>query len=184
MNASPRRHGIIFGFLFMVLCGCVMTSQNDIIKNDDATLMFGGQKTLLWIGHDGQQILLERLQGERDRTYLAQSIDDPADSTPVRFLEWPEFDLLPEERAYIATAELKEDKTKEKTWYYQLLTNDVTKNIWTSWSFDPPDGKEIKLENLDQLKTALKAMVENKHYKRRELIVFRAATDNSLNQKN
>lgn len=184
MRANPRTHRTVLFVLLMLLCGCVITSEHDIIKNDEATLMFGNQKTLLWIGHDGQQILLERLAGERDRTYLAQSIDDPADSTPVRFLEWPEFDLLPQERAYIATAELKDEKTKEKTWYYQLLTNDVTKNIWSSWSFDPQDGKEIKVENLEQLKDALKTMVENKHYKRRELIVFRAATDSSLNEKN
>ncbi len=179
MQKHRRSKATIFVFLTLILSGCVMTSKHDIIKNDQATLMFGGQKNLLWIGHDGQQILLERMLGESDRTYIAQSVEDPSDATPVRFLEWPEFSLLPDEKAYIATAELTEGKDKEKIWYYQLLTNNLVKNIWTSWSFDPPDGKHIEIKNLDELKSALNTMVENKHFKRRELIVFRAASDMS-----
>lgn len=173
----------VLGLFLIVLCGCVITSDKEIIRNDDATIMFGGHQDLLWIDHDNQEILLERLSGEKDRTYLAFALNDPAEATSVRFLEWPEFDLIPGERAYIIIAEIMSEKDRQTNWYYQLLTYDTIKNIWAGWSFDPPEGKERKVQNLEELKGVLKAMIENKHFKRRELIVFRAAGNNTHDRK-
>lgn len=166
---------ILLVLTLFFLSGCVISSDTDIIKNNDATVMFGGQQNLLWIDNDGQQILLERLSGDWDNSYMAQDIANPADSSRVRFLSWPEFELLPGESAFIATAEMIDKNNVATAWYYQLLTYDSTRNIWATWSFDPPDGKELKVRTLDELKKSLTRMIKDKHFKRRELIVFRAS---------
>ena len=157
------------------LCGCVIKSNKEIINNDDALRMFGGAKNLLWVGHDGEKILLEKYEDNYDRTYMARSLEDPSDSLLVRFYKWKDSDLVPGEDVYIV-----EGITKEKgkdVYYFQLLTFDTTKSVWTNWSYNPPDNNEKLVENLDGLKETFKTMMKEKSFLRKELLVFRAATE-------
>lgn len=168
-----RQVKILMLFSVLFLCGCVIKSEKEIIKNDQSTLMFKGAKNLIWITHDDQQIMLERLKGKFDRTYLGRSLEDLSEIVMVRFYKWPEENLIPGEDLYIVSGYLEEKGSK--AYYYQLLTHDSSSEKWTTWAYNSPDNKEVKVENFDQLLHTFRKMIEDKHFIRQELITFKSA---------
>ncbi len=159
----------------LLLCGCVIKSRNEIIKNDQSVVMFKGAKNLIWITHDDQEIMLEKLNGKLDRTYLGRSLEDLSDTILVRFYKWPDSNLIPDEDVYIISGYLNEKN--EQAYYYQLLTFAPATKVWTSWVYDAPDNTEIKVKNLNELKQALKKMIEDRHLKRLELVTLKPASE-------
>lgn len=163
----------------LLLCACVIKSNKEIIRNKDSEMMFGGARNLLWVAHDHQKILLEKYQKEFDRTYLASSLDDPSESVIVRFYKWKDSDVVPNEDAFIVSGTVinKNQGKRKRVYYYQLLTFDPAKNVWTTWSYEPPDDKEIVVTSMDSLKKSFKQMVEKKYFMRQQLLAFKVATD-------
>lgn len=159
----------------LFLCACVIKSENEIINNDQSEKMFGGEKNLMWVGQDKQEIMLERMNGKFDRTYIARSLDDLSDSIIVRFMRWDEESLIPNEDVYIVSG--FEENRKEKIYYYQLLTYDPDKKVWTSWTYEDPDNTEIKVMTMPELKKSFRKMLQTKQFKRQELLAFTKASD-------
>lgn len=161
------------------LCGCVIKSKKEIIRDNDAEMMFNGAKNLLWIADDSQKILLEKYDEEYDRTYLASSVEDPSETVIVRFYNWKDGTPIPNEETYIVSGTIINTTPRKgkRIYYYQLLTFDPLKNVWTTWNFSPPDDKEIVVNNIAELKKAFKMMIEEKYFKRKEQLAFRVATD-------
>ncbi|MBK6895607.1 MAG: hypothetical protein IPH06_03320 [Alphaproteobacteria bacterium] len=181
MFSRPVTFQTLLFLSLLVLSGCVIKSRNEIISNEQSEIMLGGARHLLWITHDNESILLERFQKELERTYFASSLSDPSENVIVRFYKWSGAELVPNEDTFIVAAVTTNKKNRE--YYYQLLSFDPSKSVWTTWSYTPPDDKEIIVSDLKELKNAFKTMVEKKYFQRKELLCFRIAHDTIVVEK-
>jgi hypothetical protein len=181
MFSRPVTFQTLLFLSLLVLSGCVIKSRNEIISNEQSEIMLGGARHLLWITHDNESILLERFQKELERTYFASSLSDPSENVIVRFYKWSGAELVPNEDTFIVAAVTTNKKNRE--YYYQLLSFDPSKSVWTTWSYTPPDDKEIIVSDLKELKNAFKTMVEKKYFQRKELLSFRIAHDTIVVEK-
>lgn len=181
MFSRPVTFQTLLFLSLLVLSGCIIKSRNEIISNEQSEIMLGGARHLLWITHDNESILLERFQKELERTYFASSLSDPSENVIVRFYKWSGAELVPNEDTFIVAAVTTNKKNRE--YYYQLLSFDPSKSVWTTWSYTPPDDKEIIVSDLKELKNAFKTMVEKKYFQRKELLSFRIAHDTIVVEK-
>lgn len=161
----------LFFVFALFLSGCVVTSKTELVTNDTATLMFDGQPRLMWEQGDKQRISLELLPGDKNRTYLARNLSEPDEPIEVRFQKWPDFEVLTKEGTYVLAA-LIPDGEKKDVWYYQLLTHDETRDLWSIWNYSTPNSKELEVHSIEELKKTFSDIIKNKKFERATLDRF------------
>ncbi len=168
----PRLRFLSIAFC-MLLTGCIISSPNEIIKNEDAFALFNGADHLYMVQHEGEKFLLKKGEDEKNNTYMLQAWGEPEENAEVRFYMWDNEDIFPELDKFIVSILLNDDDGSN---YIYTIMGRTYAGVWVEMHFDPEDNKEIIVTNMEELEKELVTMIRSGEYERQELIGLKIAT--------